>query len=500
MSRVKVLVEAREYQENAANAILAEGNSLLVMPTAMGKTFVAALVMKKLGGRQLFLVPTKPLAVQQARRLEELLEKKVLLVTGEVPPAERAESYASAELVVATPQCIENDLLARRIDLDGFKLVVFDEAHRAMGDYAYVFIGGQAKKAGCFVLGLTASPSSVKEKILEVCNNLGVKHVEVKTQEDADARKYAKEVLLEWEFVELPAELVKLRDRLHYLLGEALQELKDYGFIESADVKKANKKGLLSLRGPILARTPSPNAFKALSSQARALNLVHAIDLLESQGVRALLDFLEGMATRDKKSKAVQKLLADPLIALIKKEALAAVAQGVEHPKLPKLREIVSRAASEGKSVIVFAHYRSSVDEIERQLNALPGVKARQLVGRGNEGMTQKQQAAAIDAFRQGEFNALIATSVGEEGLDLPSVDLVVFFEAVPSEIRLIQRRGRAGRVKAGDVIVLVTRNTKDEGFLWISRRKEKLMHSALKSVESDLKGAGQKKLGESFG
>jgi len=490
-------MEAREYQENAANAILAEGNSLLVMPTAMGKTFVAAIVMKKLGGKQLFLVPTKPLAVQQARRLEELVGKKTLLVTGEVSPAVRTESYGTAELIVATPQCIENDLLARRIRLQDFRLVVFDEAHRAVGDYAYVFIGAQAKAAGCFILGLTASPSSVKQKILDVCENLGVKHVEVKNEDDEDARKYAKEVLLEWEFVDLPPQLVTLCERLRHLLSEALQELKDYGFFPSADLKKANKSTLLALRGPILAQTPNAIAYKALSSQARALNIVHAIDLLESQGVAAFVDFLDGMQTRDKKSKAVQKLLADPLVAIIKRDALAAIKEGVEHPKLPKLREIVAHAAAEGKSSIVFAHYRSSVDEIERELNLLPGVKARQLVGRGNEGMTQKQQAAAIDAFRAGDFNALVATSVGEEGLDIPSVDLVVFFEAVPSEIRLIQRRGRAGRVKAGNVVVLVTRDTKDEGFLWISRRKEKEMHRVLRTVEGDFKaGAKQETLG----
>jgi len=484
-------VETREYQEAAAKAILAAGNSLLVMPTAMGKTFVAALVMRELHGKQLFLAPTKPLAVQQARRLEELVGKKALLVTGEVPPAERAAAYAGAELVVATPQCIENDLLARRIELKDFRLVVFDEAHRAIGDYAYVFIGKQAKKASCFVLGLTASPSSQKQKIIQVCRNLGVEHVEVKNAEDA--RGYVPELTLDWEFVNLPPELSRLRERLRHLLGEALDELKSYGFLENAAVSKANKRVLLALRSAILARTPEPAAYKAMSAQARALNLSHAIDLLESQGAAALNEFFSGMDSRDKKSKAVQRLLADPLFAIVRRETRELVDTGLLHPKMPRLSELVAAATKRGESVIVFAHYRASVDSIEAALNALPGVDARQLVGRGNDGMTQKQQAAALDAFRNREFNVLVATSVGEEGLDVPAVDLVVFYEAVPSEIRLIQRRGRAGRVKAGRVLLLVTRDTKDEGFLWISRGKEKRMPGALREAERELRTGGSR-------
>ena len=52
--------------------------------------------------------------------------------------------------------------------------------------------------------------------------------------------------------------------------------------------------------------------------------------------------------------------------------------------------------------------------------------------------------------FRKGEFNVLVSSSIGEEGLHVPDVDLVVFYEAVPSEIRYIQRRGRTGRTTPG--------------------------------------------------
>ena len=70
----------------------------------------------------------------------------------------------------------------------------------------------------------------------------------------------------------------------------------------------------------------------------------------------------------------------------------------------------------------------------------------------------------------------MAATSIGEEGLDIPSVDTVVFFEPIPSEIRSIQRRGRAGRLRAGKVVVLITEGTRDEGHLHSSRKKEENM------------------------
>jgi Fanconi anemia group M protein len=484
-------MEARDYQHNAAESILAHGNSLLVMPTALGKTFVAAIIMRKLGGKQLFLVPTKPLAVQQAKRFEELLGEAVLLVTGELSPEKRKQAYAGARIIVATPQCIQNDVLSRKLRLQDFKLVVFDEAHRTVGDYAYSFIASQAREH-CFVLGLTASPSSNKEKIHEVCNNLGVKHIEVKGHEDEDVQKYANEVDFKWEFVDLPGEYYCLRERLLNLLKEALAELKDYGFVDSASPSRINKSKLLALRKPIMARMPNSTSYKALSSQARALNLLHAIDLLESQGANALCDFFDGLRARDKKSKAVRRLLADPLYNAASAEASELVKQGSQHPKMPRLAEIVLDSAKRGQSMMVFAHYRSSVNEINRVLNALPGVDARPLVGRSKDGMTQKQQAAVLDSFRAREFNALVSTSVGEEGLDIPAVDLVIFYESVPSEIRLIQRRGRAGRVKAGRVILLVTRDTKDEGFLWISRSREKRMRSALKEASDELENPGK--------
>lgn len=88
-----------------------------------------------------------------------------------------------------------------------------------------------------------------------------------------------------------------------------------------------------------------------------------------------------------------------------------------------------------------------------------------------------------MDKFREGKINLLISTAVGEEGLDIPGVDLAIFYEAVPSEIRNIQRRGRTGRKRPGRVVVLLMKGTRDEAFYWSAVHKEKRMKKTLKEM-----------------
>ncbi len=484
--------EPRSYQLLAAENALARGNTLVVMPTALGKTFVALLLaahfLKTSGGKVLFLAPTKPLALQQAEKFRELIDvpsEEVIVVTGEVKQGERANAYANARVVVGTPQTVANDLKKKILSLKDFSLVVVDEAHRAVGDYAFVFVSAKAVEAGALVLGLTASPSADKKKIQEVCANLGIKHVEVKTARDEDVVEYVKPVEIDWVFVELPKEFLELRDFLRGWLNEVLEALKETNFVSVYG--RVNKRDLLALRARLLASS-SASRFWALSMLARALNLMHAIDLLETEGVGALESFWSGMSEREKKTKAVQAILSDSRYAQVLKKAGELIAKKIEHPKMAKMRELVGAAAAEGKSVIVFVHYRDSVDKVVEALEETRFVKACKLVGRSGEGgMTQKQQGELLDAFRNKEFNVLVATQVGEEGLDIPAVDLVLFYESVPSEIRLIQRRGRAGRVKAGKTIILITKDSKDEAFHWISRKKEEKMHKMLKSMSKKM-------------
>lgn len=509
-------LELREYQLEAARDILEKGSSLVIMPTAMGKTFVAVLVIAKLiassNKKVLFMAPTKPLVEQQANRMRESLdvnEEEVVVITGEVPPEERSELWKTCTIACATPQTVRHDLLTRKLLLEDFQLVVFDEVHRASGDYAYVFIAEQARKKSVMMLGLTASPSSEKERIDELVALLGVKHVVIKQESDSDVREFVQNVGVKWEFVELPEELREIRKMLDELLKESMHSLREMGFWQG-DLSRINKRDLLLLRSKVLAnlkfRSEMRSFYTALSNVAGAMNLLHAIDLLESQGVGALKEFFASMRDRKEKSKAVLNLLKDFRVAKIVDKCDSLISEGIEHPKIKRLKEIVGSEAGRGKSIIVFAHYRDSITKLEKELNSLDKVTALQFVGRGNGGMTQKEQTQTLQDFREKKFNVLVASSVAEEGIDVPAVDLVIFYDAVPSEIRLIQRRGRAGRTKAGETYFLITKDSRDEAYFWISRRKEKQMKETVGRLKKKLEGEaygkkeeGQKSMKEFF-
>jgi Fanconi anemia group M protein len=129
--------------------------------------------------------------------------------------------------------------------------------------------------------------------------------------------------------------------------------------------------------------------------------------------------------------------------------------------------------------VIVFTQYRDTIDTIISKLSA-GNVQAHRFVGQADkedsEGMDQKEQTDVLEQFRNGEFNVLVSSSIGEEGLHVPDVDLVVFYEAVPSEIRSIQRRGRTGRTRPGRVVILLAEGTVDEAYYFSSIYREKSM------------------------
>jgi len=489
------LASAREYQLGAAREVLANGNSLVIMPTALGKTLVAALVAKELLSKKpkskiLFLAPTKPLVIQQSARLEKLLslqEGQSVVITGEIAREKRAEIYAdeSVRVVCATPQTIENDLHTQNgLAIAGFSLVVFDEAHRSVGDYAYTAVASAARlHANTLLLGLTASPSADEHKVREICTNLAIKHVVSKQETDEDVAQYVQKIELDWKPVELPAEMKALRDEITALAQEPYGILRIIEFLGLTS-GRPNKTQLLAARGR-LAVSKSPARFRAMSLLARLMNLLHAQDLLESQGVSALHNYLLNLHKRKEESKAVRDLAADFRIVRMQKRCEDLIALGIDHPKLDFLLDLLKNKVSQSKSALVFAHYRDSVKNILERVNA-QGIEAKVLVGKSGEGMSQKQQAQVVQEFRDKLFPVLVSTSIGEEGLDIPAVDVVVFYDAVPSEVRLIQRRGRTGRVRMGEAIMLFTKDTKDEAYHWLSRSKEKKMQGIVEKVRDE--------------
>jgi Fanconi anemia group M protein len=220
----------------------------------------------------------------------------------------------------------------------------------------------------------------------------------------------------------------------------------------------------------------------------------HALELLETQGITALYNYLCKLVTeaRSCKTKATKNLVADLHFksAYIKTEKL--YNNNIEHPKLGKLKELIKKEAEENLNVkiILFTQFRDSAVKIKSELEDIPCVFPAVFVGqtkKNGTGLTQKEQIETIELFKDGVFNVLIATSVAEEGLDIPKVDLVIFYEPIPSAIRHIQRRGRTGRQEKGRVVILMAKNTRDEGYRWSAHYKEKRMYKILENLRKNL-------------
>jgi ERCC4-related helicase len=501
-------IEAREYQLELARVVAEKGNTLIVAPTALGKTIIAILTSvfvleKKTGQKILFLSPTKPLCVQHQKTFRELTNiphEKITLLTGTTLPQKRKELFEKSQVICATPQTIENDLAKDNIKLNETGLVVFDEAHRAVGDYAYVFVAKQYLRQNSMaplILALTASPGSTNEHIQDVCKNLFIKNIEIRSPTSPDVTPYTNEITTQWVKLELPENFKKIREQIFLFMKEKAIALKKKGLVHTEDPKMLSRKKILEAQVRIrkeLAKNnvTKPSYFSAASETAALMKAGHAIDLIETQGTAPLCNYFETLEKQHEKkaSKAVKKMLEDTHIKRAIELTKNTMQKKEVHPKLEKLKEILTTQFKENKDsrVLVFNHFRDSITFLEEYLKELPEIRAVKFVGqaaRGNiKGMSQKEQIKCLNEFREGKHNTLLCTSVAEEGLDIPSVDLVIFFEPVPSEIRTIQRRGRTGRLSKGKTIILMTKETRDEAYYWSAIGKEKKMHQTLARIK----------------
>ena len=499
--------EPRLYQQTILNTCVSK-NTLVVLPTGLGKTNIflmlaAHRLSQYPSSKILFIGPTKPLIdqyIEVFRSNFEINEESMAVFTGQVSPEKRAQLWQTSKIVFSTPQGLENDIISRRINLEEVSLLGVDEAHRAVGNYAYVFVAKQYMKLARYprLIALTASPGSDMEKIQEVCNNLFIEGIEVRTHNDPDVKPYVQEIDIKWVKVDLPSLFLNAQRYLNDFLIERLEKLKKWGILRRTEVRYVNKTELIELQGQLRGRLATGEKdfviLNAISVLAELMKIYHAAELLGTQGIVPLYKYLEKLKleARTTKTKAIRSIMADVNF----KSAVANIQNlydnKVEHPKLIELQKIVEKEflGNNQIKIIIFNQYRDNALEIKNKLNAIKNINANVFVGqqkKGETGLSQKEQKKMLDDFRQGLFNVLIATSIGEEGLDVPKVDIVIFYEPVPSAIRQIQRRGRTGRQEKGRVIILVTRNTRDESYRWVAHHKEKRMYRNLENIRKKL-------------
>ncbi|HDS44970.1 MAG TPA: DEAD/DEAH box helicase [Methanomicrobia archaeon] len=495
-------VERREYQVSIADT--AKQQSLMVvLPTGLGKTTIALLVLadRIRRGKVLFLAPTRPLVEQHTAFLKAVLEideAQIQMFTGSILAEKRGTLWESARIIVSTPQIIENDLLSNRGSLRDVALVIFDECHRAVGNYSYVYIAEKYREQAVepLILGMTASPGSDREKIQEICSALGVTKVESRTEYDHDVAPYIFKKGFEWRGIDVPVELKKQKRVLDGVLAERLEALRKLGFIRKKQTRELSKSEILALRSAIsvqLQTQKHADLYQALSVLAEIMKIKHAIDLIETQGIFAVRRYFERLrseASSKEGSKAAKRLMQDKQFVAAM-NALAAY-EG-EHPKLDALISILREEiqSNPGTRIIVFTNYRDTAEMIVSALHdrhaEKEGIRAVKFIGQAtkeeDKGLKQKEQVEIIQQFKEGVYNVLVATSVAEEGLDIPATDLVLFYEPIPSAIRSIQRKGRTARKKVGKVIVLIAKGTKDEGYYWLSRTKERQMRRRISEL-----------------
>jgi Fanconi anemia group M protein len=488
---------------------------MVILPTALGKTVISLLVGADIlynyrDKRILIMAPTRPLVSQHMKSFSSVLkisEETIASITGKILPYARRAVWNRTDirLVFATPEVVKNDLEEGRLNLKDFGLLVFDEAHRAIKEYAYTFIAKEyINQSSCpYILAMTASPGAERKRIQEVCNNLFIEHIEYRSEEDPDVKPYVNAINVKWEWLNLPEEFRYIVSMLRSMLEERLKWLIRNGLLLKS-IKWIFKKDLIELGEALrykLELTMEEQRgllYIAILNQSSALTLMYCLELIESQGSHSLKAFLDRINEDGNNTHTF--LLKDPRMMEIK-----TLVDGIikEHPKILHLLQLikdhhhlssmnnVSNSPNSNSKILVFTQYRDTAKHIVEVLEK-NDIKTSRFVGQakriGDEGMKQNEQVAILESFRNGDFDVLVATSIAEEGLDIPEVDLVIFYEPISSEIRYIQRRGRAGRKSSGSVIILATKDTIDMRHLYSSKMRVEKMMNSLNNINTILK------------
>jgi Fanconi anemia group M protein len=319
-----------------------------------------------------------------------------------------------------------------------------------------------------------------------------------------DVKPYVKKIRQNWIEINLPNEYKILISKIKDLSKKYYEKLKqEIDFLFSKDINlilpvfsRLTRRDLLDLNNnlsklanEIKDKETKEHIFKAILLINILIKLFYLKELLESQGKETALNFAYKIVeeARAKTQKSSIELVRDDefikLVHLIEKLNL-------EHPKLEKLYEIIKKELNNNKNAkfIVFTQFRNTAKLITEFLNK-KGIKAERFVGKaskeGDKGLSQKEQVKLIERFKNNDFQVLVATSVAEEGIDIPSVDAVIFYEPVPSEIRAIQRRGRTGRQEEGKVYILVTKDTVDMAYYFSAKKKERQMLEEIENLAS---------------
>lgn len=493
----------RDYQYNIVSRSLFH-NTLVALPTGLGKTFIAATVMFNYyrwttDAQMIFMAPTKPLIAQQMEACYHnvgIPRRDTVLMTGETTPTVRFEQWQEKRVFFMTPQTVINDLKAGGCDPKKIVLLVVDEAHKSTGGYAYTEVIKFLRRFNTSfrVLALTATPGGTVEAVQQVINALSIARVELRTEQSLDIRPYTHEKQTDAMCFDLSDEQELIMGHLSKALQPSLDKLCSQNGYWTKDPMSLTAYGLTMSRKKWAQTDAGKHAPQSVKYMVNALftvlsQVAHSIALLKNHGIgpfySSINEFQRKVTSGETKSKYATQICESEdftkMMSLIR--AWTNDPDYMGHPKLGYLREIVlahfldtgegmqgSNVPPSATRVMVFASYRDSTEEICRVLKRSepmirPQVFVGQAASKGSEGMNQKRQNEVIQDFKAGKHNTLVATSIGEEGLDIGDVDLIVNYDASASPIRMLQRIGRTGRKRMGRVVLLMMRGKEENDY-----------------------------------
>ncbi|XP_058471939.1 Fanconi anemia group M protein isoform X4 [Solea solea] len=498
----------REYQLKMSEAALFH-NTLVCLPTGLGKTFIASVVMYNFyrwypSGKIVFMAPTKPLVAQQIEACYKVMgipQAHMAELTGSTAAKQRQEIWRSKRVFFLTPQVMVNDLSRGTCPAQQVKCVVIDEAHKALGNHAYCQVIGQlgSQTLQFRVLALSATPGGDAKAVQSVISNLLISHIELRSEESPDIQAHSHQRSVDKMIVPLGEALSAHQGRYLQVLEKFMSRLVQNRVMSPKDLKTLTKYQLILARDQF-RKNPPPQIKGAQLGMlegdfALCISLYHGYELLMQMGLRSLFFYIQGIMDGSREmSRARNELQRTPVFMDLYHEMEAMFVKPsagpdepfiYSHPKLEKLEGVVLQHFSlwaessadcnglraENTRVMIFSSFRESVQEIADMLNRhAPMIKVMTFMGqasagKGVKGFTQKEQLEVVHRFRQGGFNTLVSTCVGEEGLDIGEVDLIVCFDAQKNPIRLVQRMGRTGRKRQGRIVVILAEGREERTY-----------------------------------
>ncbi|KAA8908034.1 hypothetical protein TRICI_004861 [Trichomonascus ciferrii] len=510
-------MELREYQFNIVQRALFQ-NVLCALPTGLGKTFIASTVMlnwyrwtKK--AKIIFMAPTRPLVAQQIHACLGITgipkeDSCVLVGNNKIKPADRGELWETKRVFFCTPQTVEKDLRKGLLDPKDVVCLVVDEAHRATGRYAYTQVVNLIHECNKSfrILALTATPSSSVDGVQTVLTNMMISRTEIRSEESIDIRRYVHKRDIKKILVEPSEEQEKILELICEAAEPIVDEVRNSSWYPVSCARAVTQYGAVEATKKLSMSDFSRNNRGAASRLFSLLSILIKFgvmtNLLQNQGIGQFFKKLKAMkeeATHDSNGKTKrpgknvgQFMNSEGFIECYRKcEQLIQDPNFIGHAKLGHVVEIINdffEHDSTTSRVIIFTDYRTSASEILRVLkrdcpNAKPhifvgqqssdankkGKKAKKDANAAEDdeatededhstaGMKQNVQQGVIEDFKKGGINILVATSIGEEGLDIGEVDLIICYDQSASPIRSLQRMGRTGRKRQGSIYLLMT-------------------------------------------